>query len=160
MSKTHLIIPDPHAHPDFNNDRATWAGNLIKDVKPDVVVMLGDSADMPSMSGYDKGTRSFHGRSYSKDINAHLDFQEKLWAPVKKAKKRLPLRVALEGNHEFRIKRAIEHQPELDGAVSFDHLQLPEFYDRVVEYAGNTPGVIDIDGVHYAHFFVSGATGS
>jgi predicted MPP superfamily phosphohydrolase len=45
MGKTHLIIPDPHAHPDFNNDRAVWLGELIKDLKPDVVVNLGDMWD-------------------------------------------------------------------------------------------------------------------
>ena len=159
MSKTHLIIPDPHAHPDYDNDRADWLGALIKDIKPDVVVMLGDSADMPSLSGYDKGTKSFHGRSYIRDIEAHLEFQERLWRPLKRAKKKLPFRVALEGNHEHRIKRAINLQPELEGAIDPKHLEMDRFYDIYVEYKGTTPGVIKIDGINYAHYFVSGVMG-
>ena len=63
----HLVVPDIHAHPDHNNDRADWLGKLILDIKPDVVVNIGDMWDMPSMSSYDKGTKGFYGRSYRKD---------------------------------------------------------------------------------------------
>ena len=68
MSRTHLIIPDPHAHPDFHNERADWLGKLIKYLKPDVVINIGDAADMPSLCSYDKCTRAFGVRSYRKDI--------------------------------------------------------------------------------------------
>ena len=64
MSKTHLIIPDSHAHPDYKNDRYDWLGKLILDLKPDVLVNIGDTADMASLSAYDKGKASFHGRNY------------------------------------------------------------------------------------------------
>ena len=82
MSKTHLIIPDSHAHPDYNNNRYDWIGKLILDLKPDVLINIGDTADMPSLSAYDKGKASFHGRNYEKDINAHLDAQERMWGPI------------------------------------------------------------------------------
>jgi len=159
MSKTHLVIPDPHAHPDFSNERADWLAKLIKDIKPDVVVNLGDGPDMPSLSGFDRGTKSFIGRNYSKDINAHLEFEDRLWGPVRRAKKKLPYRVYMEGNHDHRIKRAVNERPELDGAVSFDHLRLNDTYDYVGEYEGNYPSIHSVDGVHYAHFFVSGVMG-
>ena len=155
----HLIIPDCHAHPEHNNDRADWLAQLIIDEKPDVVINIGDGADMPSLSSYDRGRRSFHGRSYKADINAHLDFQSRMWDPVKRRKKKLPRTVYCEGNHDERIKRAIDLQPELDGAISSSDLRLNDYYDEVVEYVGNTPGVIEIDGVHYAHFFISGVKG-
>ena len=48
MTKVHLVIPDPHAHPDHNNNRADWLGQLILDLKPDVVVNLGDVAGRQS----------------------------------------------------------------------------------------------------------------
>ena len=32
--KVHLVVPDSHAHPDYNNDRADWLGQLIADLKP------------------------------------------------------------------------------------------------------------------------------
>jgi hypothetical protein len=159
VSRTHLVIPDSHAHYQHHNRRAEWLGRLINDIKPDVVVHLGDSADMPSLSSYDRGTKSFQGRSYRLDIDAHLDFQSRLWDTVKEAKKKLPYRVFLEGNHEHRIHKAINLQPELDGAISFDDLKLPDYYDEIVRYNSRSPGVIEIDGIHYAHFFVGGVMG-
>ena len=159
MSKTHLVIPDQHANPDYHNNRADYLAKLIKDVRPDVVVNIGDAADMESMSSYDKGTKGFQGRSYRRDMDCHNDFQERLWAPVKRSKKKLPYRVVLEGNHEHRVKRAINASPELDGAISFDDFNFQSYYDEVVEYTGGTPGVTTIDGVSYAHYFISGVMG-
>lgn len=156
---THLVIPDPHAHPDYHNRRASWLGDFILDLKPDVIINLGDMYDMPSMASYDKGKRSFQGRTFRKDLNAGLEFDDRLWHPTRQAKKRLPYRVFIEGNHEFRLKRAIEMQPELDGVISFKDFGLDRNYDRIVEYEGNTPGIIEIDGINYSHFFVSGVMG-
>ena len=87
---THLVIPDQHAHPDYNNDRFEWLGKLIVDLKPDTVINLGDMADMPSLCTYDKGTKGFEGRRYKKDIEAALDAQERMFTPIQKAKKKKP----------------------------------------------------------------------
>jgi hypothetical protein len=154
-----LVIPDPHAHYQHDNNRAVWIGQLIHDIKPDVVVVGGDLWDMPSLCGYDRGKKTFQGRTYRQDIEAGLDFNEKLWSACRKAKKKMPYRVFEEGNHEERISRAINLQPELEGAIGFNDLDLGRDYDDVVRYQGNTPGVIDIDGILYAHYFVSGIMG-
>lgn len=154
-----LFITDSHAHPDHNNDRADWLGSLIYDLRPEVVIHGGDSADMPSLSEYDKGKKSFQGRNYRQDIDSHLDFQDRMWHKWKTSKKRLPTRVFLEGNHEFRIKKAIEKSPELDGAISFNDLNLKDYYDEIIEYTGTTPGVCTYNGVNFGHYFVSGVMG-
>lgn len=159
MSRTHLVIPDTHAHYKYNNKRAEYLGRFIAELKPDVVIHLGDSADMPSLAGFDKGKKSFQGRTYRADIDAHLDFQDKLWNEVRKTKKKLPYRVMLEGNHEHRITRAIELQPELEGTIGLSDLQVSRYYDHFVPYDGGTPGVFKVDGVHYAHYFISGVMG-
>lgn len=153
---THLVLPDPHAHPDYHNDRALWIGQLIADVQPDIVINLGDTADMPSLASYDKGKKSFQGRTYARDIAAHGDFQEKLWAATKRKKKKQPRKVTLVGNHEQRIERAIQVQPELEGTVTYSDLDLEHYYHDVVHYNGGTPGTILLDGVTYAHYFISG----
>jgi hypothetical protein len=114
---------------------------------------------MPSLSGYDKGTKGFHGRRYVDDINAHLDFQSRLWDTVKESKKRLPFRVFLHGNHEYRIERAIQHSSELDGTIGYKDLQINDFYDEEVEYNGTTPGLYNLEGVSFAHFAVTGVSG-
>ena len=159
MSKTHLFVTDIHAHPQHNNKRAEWLGGLINDVKPDVVIVGGDVWDMPSLSSYDKGRKSFQGRTYRADIDAGLDWTDRLFTTVRKAKKKQPRWIYCEGNHEHRINRAIDIQPELEGTIGYADLELERYYDEVVPYVGGTPGVIQVDGVNYAHYFVSGVMG-
>lgn len=156
---SHLFITDCHANPEHNNDRADWLGKLIFDLRPDVVVNGGDTADMSSLCSYDRGKRSFQGRTYSADISSHNDFQSRLWSPYRRAKKKLPRRITLIGNHEQRIDRDIDLQPELDGVVSYKDLDLERYYDTIVPYSGSTPGGIIVDGIYYAHYLVSGISG-
>jgi hypothetical protein len=162
MSKTYLVVPDQHAHPDHNNDRADYLGKFIKDLKPHVVVNIGDAADLASLSTFDKGKHSFHARNYEKDIDAHLDFQERMWAPIRKSKRKQPYRIILEGNHEHRIKRALEASGEMAGdrfGLSFRNLDFDSYYHEVIEYNGSTPGIRTMDGIDFAHFFISGVMG-
>ena len=159
MSKVHLIIPDPHCHPEHNNDRADLLAKLIIDLRPDVVVNMGDQWDMPSLSGFDKGKKSFEGRSVKRDIDIGLDFSDRVWSPVKRTRKKLPYRVFLEGNHEERIKRAINDSRELEGWLGTKDLEIERWYDDFVPYNGRTPGIINLDGINYAHYFVSGVMG-
>ena len=159
MSKTILVVPDQHAHYEHGNERAYYLSKLTIDLAPDVVVNLGDAADMPSLSSYDKGTRAFHGRSYHQDIVAHLDFQSRWWDPVKARKKRLPYRVVLEGNHEHRVEKALDLSPELEETIGFKDYEFERYYDNVVRYNGGTPGIVEVEGIHFAHFFVTGVSG-
>lgn len=159
MSKTYLIVPDQHAHPDHNNTRADLLAKLTIDLRPDVVVNMGDAADMASLSSYDKGKRSFAGKSYRKDIEAHLDFQERWWGPVRATKKKMPYRVVLEGNHENRVERAQDLSPELAGTIGFDAYAFKDYYNTVVRYDGGTPGIIELDGILFAHYFITGVSG-
>jgi len=162
MTKDYLIIPDSHAHPDHNNDRADWLGKLILDRRPDVVVNIGDTFDMPSLSSYDKGKASFSGASYEKDINSGLDFLDRMWHPIKKAKKKKPHSVFLEGNHEHRLRKVLEYDPHLAGdkfGVSYKNYQLGDYHSEVVYYEGSTPAIYSADGISFAHFLVSGLMG-
>lgn len=157
---THLVYGDSHAHPDFPNDRADLLSKLIQDIKPDVVVNIGDNADLASLSSYDKGSAHFYGRNYRADIDAHLDFEDRVWSPIKRLKKKMPLRVTLHGNHEDRISRALAKNPELHGALSLKDLENERYYDIIVPYSGyGTPGETEIDGVSYAHYVPSGVSG-
>ena len=52
-----LVICDPHAHPNYDNKRFTDLGRFIVKTRPDIIVCIGDMADMPSLSMYDKGTK-------------------------------------------------------------------------------------------------------
>lgn len=159
---THLVIPDQHAHPLFDNDRADWIGKLILELKPDVVINMGDAADMNSLSKFDKGTGPFYTPSYAADMESHLNFQDRMWTPMKRSKKRMPFSVVLEGNHEHRVKRVITEHPHLAGSkfgLSFKDFDFDSYYHQVVEYEGGNPGIIELDGIQYSHFFISGVMG-
>ena len=155
---THLVIPDPHAHPDYHNERATWLGKLIVAIKPDSVINVGDMWDMPSMNTFEMGKKTW-GRQYGRDLAAGLEFDERLWAPTRKAKRKKPRAIFLEGNHEHRLKRTLNNHPEMEGLIDFKDFQLDRNYDEVIEYYGQTPGVVQVDGVSYAHYFISGVMG-
>lgn len=159
MSVSHLVIPDTHANPQYNNNRFSWLGQLIVDLKPTKVIMLGDWADMPSLCSYDKGTKGFEGRRYKKDIEAAIDAQERMFSPIKRAKKKLPKFIMLEGNHEHRIERAASYDAVLEGTIGLDDLLFNTFGWHFIRYNGSTPGIHVEDGVAYAHYFTSGIMG-
>ena len=162
MGKDYLICPDIHSHPDHHNDRADWLGQFIKDRKPDVVVNMGDTWDLPSLSSFDKGKASFNGANYERDIDSGLDFQDRMWHPIKKSKKKQPRKVFLEGNHEHRLNKVLEYEPHLAGdryGISYKNFQLEHYYHDIVMYEGGTPGIITLDGISFAHFMVSGLMG-
>lgn len=154
-----LVVPDSHAHYEHSNRRADYLARLTIDLKPDIVINGGDQFDMPSLSSYDKGKRDFHGKSYAKDIEAGLEFHDRWWGPVKAQKKKLPRRIVLEGNHEQRVERALDLSPELVGTIGFKDYDFDHYYDEVVRYDGDLPGVIEVEGILFAHFFPTGISG-
>jgi hypothetical protein len=161
---THLIIPDSHDEPEVSKERFTWLGNMIVDIQPDVIVCLGDFADMSSLSSYDKGRRSHEGKRYRKDIDSVNEAIDTLEAPIRaynakaavdKKKRYKPRKVFLYGNHEDRIDRATQSNAELDGAISKDDMKWKEHGWSTHKFLE----IINIDGVHYSHYFVSGVMG-
>lgn len=152
---THLIIPDQHAHPDHNNDRFEWLGRLIIDLRPDVVINLGDMADMPSLSSYDKGTVTFEGKRYHKDITSAFDAQQRMMLPIRATKKKKPKFIFLEGNHEHRITKAVNSDTRLEGTIGLKDLLLKEWGWETYPFLE----VASINGIAYSHYFTSGVMG-
>lgn len=154
--QTHLVIPDSHAHPDYDNTRYSVLSNLVADLKPNTVIDIGDWFDMASLCSYDKGTKGFQGRRYQADIAAGIEAQDRLLSPLRGRKKKLPRFVRCLGNHENRINRAIDKEPELlDGTIGLSDLQSKEY--KWEEYPFLSP--VNVDGVNYSHYFVSGTMG-
>ena len=164
MGKTAIVWTCAHASPDVSNERFDWLSKLIQDVKPDYTVDLGDGADMRSLNSYDsRYPQAIVTQSYEQDIEAYNDSQERLWGHYKVSKKRRPVRIGFEGNHENRIKKAVALDPRLEGTkygVSFKHLQTDYWFDEYHEYDNSAPNIVDYDGVLYSHFFSSGNFGS
>lgn len=159
------VIPDCHASPDTSNRRFEWLGNLLLERQPDLIINLGDLFDMNSLSSYDRGKKSFEGRRYQSDINSGIDALTKIHKPfndfnnrrsnIKKAKLKEPRKIITLGNHEFRINRAIENSPELDGLMSLDNLRLKDFGYEIYPFRQ----VVEVNGVYFCHFYPSGTKG-
>lgn len=159
-----LLIGDPHAHPDYDNDRFEWLGKHIVENYYDKIVCIGDFADMPSLSSYDKGKKSFEGRRYSRDIDAAIDAQEKLFGPLREyneTKKRLKMKTYRPefymtlGNHEHRINRVTEDSSELDGVVSVQDLQYEKYGWNTIPFME----VLHLNNWSFSHYFATGVSG-
>ncbi len=164
QGRRHLVIPDVQQKPGCSTEHLRWAGEYAVEMLPDVIVVIGDWYDMPSLSSYDKGKKSFEGRRYVKDIEAGNEAMDAFMAPIhaemarrKKGKRRAwnpELHFTL-GNHENRITRAVEDNAELECLMSFDDFNLKEHGFKVHDFL--EPVVID--GVAYSHYFTSGVMG-
>jgi len=157
----HLVIPDAHAKPGIDNRRFDWLGQIIMDERPDKIIIIGDWADMHSLSSYDKGKKSFEGRRYKHDIEAANDALDRMMRPIveynerqashKHAGYKPEIHVCL-GNHEHRTVRAIDLDPILEGTIGLDDIRFKEYGMIVHPFLHE----VEIDGVFYAHYFVSG----
>lgn len=161
---THLVIGDAHSKPGVSNERFEWLGRLCLDRRPDVIIDIGDWADMESLCSYDKGTKSFEGRRYAADCAAARDARQRFDAPIaayndmraRNGKKQYrPRKVSTLGNHEHRIVRAVEMSPNLEGALDLQHLGAETYGWEVHPFLE----IVNVDGVHYSHYHTSGVMG-
>ncbi|MCR4308349.1 MAG: hypothetical protein NUV80_07410 [Candidatus Berkelbacteria bacterium] len=160
----HLVIPDCQVKSGVDTEYLRDIGRYIVEKKPDVIICIGDFADMPSLSSYDQGKKSFEGRRYKDDIMAAREGMEKLLGPVwefneraKRNKERQynPRKILTLGNHENRIDRAIDSDPKLDGTIGIGDLGYSQYGFEVYPYLEP----VIVDGIAYAHYFTSGAMG-
>ncbi len=172
MSKNiHVVIGDAHAKPEVSNRRFDWLGKFILDLAlahPDdnvKVIDLGDWEDMPSLSSYDIGKKSYEGRRYQRDLEAAIDARRRTNQAIdsynQRAKENHKRRIfvekfALGGNHsEGRIKKTIDATPMLDGTIGLRDLCHEQFGWNYIPFLEP----LNLDGITYQHYFVSGVMG-
>lgn len=160
----HFIIPDVQVRPGDDFTFLRKIGQYIADKKPDVIVCLGDFADMPSLSSYDVGKKSFEGRRYTNDIDAAVEAMNALMLPISNEQIRLqmnkkrrwnPRLVMTLGNHENRINRAVNNDPKLEGLLRMEDLGYERFGWEVHPFLD----VVVIDDIAYSHYFPTGIAG-
>ncbi len=161
LGRSHMVIPDTQVKPTVPIDHFRWIANYALDKRPDVIVHIGDWADMHSLSAYDKGKRCYEGRRYTKDIdsaNASLDLFEKTiedYNRVNPERAYNPEKHLCYGNHEQRIIRATDLDPALHGKLTLDDLD----FDRRGWQTHPFLEVVTLDGIQYSHYFISGSMG-
>lgn len=159
-----MVIPDGQVKPGTPLDHWSWVGEYAAYKRPDIIVNLGDWADMESLSSYDKGKKSFEGRRYKNDIDVVTKAAKLFHEPIETLNAELaaqhktrykPRLVLTLGNHEHRISRAIEASPEYEGVISLDDLPYRDFGWEVYPFLE----VVIINGVAFSHYFTTGVMG-
>lgn len=127
--KLAALWPDTH-RPYHHKKACDLVLNILQDLQPDEIVLLGDYADFYSVSSYAKDPRILqHLKAEVDDVNQGLDKFDKLFPNAKK--------VFIEGNHCHRLEKyLINNCPALFGLTSCRNLfkidQRPKW--RFVDY--------------------------
>ena len=152
----HIAIPDIQAKAGVPLNHCDWIGRYITEKQPHVVINLGDLADMPSLSSYDRGKQDFEGRRFERDVAAAHMANELLTTPQWDAgdwdNTEWHMTV---GNHENRIARFAADNPEMAGFVDIERLEYDYYYDHVHPFLAP----VTLDGVTYAHYFYNPMSG-
>ena len=152
---SHCVIPDVQAKPGVSLDHLKHAGQYIAEKRPDVIVCIGDFADMPSLSSYDKGKRAAENRRYKFDLEAAHKAMELLMTPIVNAPDYKPRLIMTLGNHEHRIIRYGDNAPEMHESVSVRDLGYEAWGWEVYPFLE----VVKVDGIEYSHYFTTGVMG-
>jgi len=110
-----LTIPDLH----YGSHNKKYLKILLEfgtDWKPDVLIWSGDNMDFDSISFHDRAKpKLLENKRLMKEyevFNELLDYTEKLFKPDKT--------IYMYGNHEDRVRRLIEGDPQYEGFIEVD----------------------------------------
>lgn len=158
MALRHMMIPDLQAKPGVPTQHIAAAAEAIKDYKPDVLILIGDYWDFPSLSRWEeKGSKHFEGARVIEDARAGNDALKMLLAPARAEQARLirnkqkqwDLRIVYTmGNHDERPARAVSAEPRFEGIIGPSLLEFPDGVE-VFPYLE----VVTIHGIRYSHYF-------
>lgn len=166
IARDHIVMPDDHTYKGDNLRRYEAFGNYVVTHRPEVIVKLGDSADMASLSSYDKGKKDFVFKNVQEDIEAVHKSEEVMYAPLMALNKRLakekkaqyrPKVIKLHGNHEYRLAKLLEYEPRWESpTVNMNAFNTRQDVDEtVIPYMD----FVRLDGIHYSHVWASGVMG-
>jgi hypothetical protein len=160
LGRVHLVIPDCQIKPGVPTEHLGWIGNYIVEKQPDVIINLGDFADIDSLNSYTKGKREAEGKRLAKDISSVVHAMEALLKPIHDFNRTSEMKYKPEmhltlGNHEYRMEREVEDNPRLEGMFDMGDLGYADNGWTVHDFLE----ILKLDGVEYSHYFTSGNMG-
>jgi hypothetical protein len=155
LGRMHLIIPDCQVKPGVDIDHLRWVGEYIAEKRPDVIICIGDFADIESLSRYDMGTMRGENKRLVKDLQIARTAMDILTRPFRDLEGYKPEMHLTNGNHEDRLDRFANEHPYLEEVVGTHMLNYEEFGWVVHPFLK----VVEIDGCCYSHYFISGNKG-
>jgi len=152
------VLPDAQVKFGDPIDHLEAYGRYIAAKRPDGIVCIGDFADMPSLSTYAKpGSIEAEGHRYRADVDAVRRAMDAFMAPIHAEPGYAPFKILTNGNHEDRIDRAINVDPNrLMGVISQADLGYDEEHGwKVIPFLQP----VSIGGVVFCHYLPSGIMG-
>ena len=150
-----LVIPDAHAHPEYDNARFDDLARLIHHVQPEHILQCGDLWDMASLCKH-SSTWDIEGARVQADLDAGWDANHRLaegWRGYD------PNRVFTSGNHEDpRLASLVSGSPHLEGFV----FGVRELHEGLEAFGWNVfpfKETVDVCGYACSHFLPSGVMG-
>ena len=152
---TIFVIGDTQCKQGIDLDYIHWIGSYIAYKQPDIIVHIGDHYDMAALSSYDKGQLKAEGRRVVADIEAGDKGVAIIESYISSVAGYKPRKVITLGNHEHRIDRYVNDNPELEGFMGTDQLAFAKCGWEVYPFL--TPATIC--GINFVHFVQNGMTG-
>lgn len=155
FKKTILVVADTQCKSEEDLEYMLWIGHYIAEKQPDVIVHIGDHYDFPSLSSYDKGKSSAEGKRLVKDIEAGNIGFEYLNMAMQKHKGYSPRKIFCLGNHEHRLDRYIDDNPELIGTLGTDLLPFEKYGWEVHPFLKP----VEVNGIFFVHYLANPMNG-
>jgi hypothetical protein len=155
IKKTILIVADTQCKSEEDLEYMLWIGHYIAEKQPDVIIHIGDHYDFPSLSSYDKGKSSAEGKRLIKDIEAGNIGFEYLNMSMRKHKNYNPRKIFCLGNHEHRLDRYIDDNPELIGTLGTDLLPFEKYGWEVHPFLKP----VEVNGIFFVHYLANPMNG-
>lgn len=153
-SVSHLIIPDTQLKYGASMAPLKWIAEYAVEKRPTRIIHLGDNWDMPSLGFWDRGKLRGEGARVLEDILAGNLGIETFEETIRRlAPGYNPDMHFMIGNHENRINRYIQDNPNMLGKVGIQDLALSNW--NVHEFLRP----VTLEGVQYAHYFCRNAKG-
>ena len=149
------VLTDAQVRRDVPINHLAACGRYLTEIRPDVILCIGDFADMPSLSTYTApGSLDSEGLRYEDDIAATKAGMHAFLKPIRAVRGYAPKLILTYGNHEDRITRTRALNPRtFTGTLD----------DLGYEAAGWTTypflQPVVINGVAFCHYFPSGVMG-
>lgn len=161
MTTRHLFIPDTQLREGVPTGHITALANYICEKRFEKIIIAGDWWDFPSVSHWNT-KRDQETQRLQDDIAVGNRCLHALMRPIKELvahrirqhrSRWYPEIHFLMGNHEDRLQRFIDEHPVLEGLLGF----------HLLDFQGITvhpfKQILELDGIHYAHYFYQPKTG-
>ena len=146
-----FVIPDTQVKHGISLGYIHDIGFYIAYKKPEIIQQIGDFYDMESLSSYDKGKKRAEGKRFINDLNAGNKALEILMGYINSVPNYKPRMVMTLGNHEQRIDRYAEDNPEWEGLIGTDKLAFQEHGWEVYPFLKP----VEICGIYFVHYLKS-----